>query len=374
MAERRNVCVGASWAPGTSPGSSRPACAPPAAARLAAVASRSADGAAAFASAHPDRPRRTGRTRELLADDAVDAVYVSLPNSLHHEWTVLALQAGKHVLCEKPFASNAAQSEQMFDEAERAGRLVMEAFMYRCHPQTLAVVEAVRRGDIGRLKLIRTSFCYRTTRIAGNVRFDADLAGGALMDVGCYCLSFSRLLAGAEPVEAHATGHVHASGVDDLAAGFLRFPGAPGGRPRRRPVLATFTCGMGVQADNTAYVCGSEGYIEIPVPWKPPAKRRPIHPRPLDPAEDGPGGPAEAGAAPLAAAAADVHGGRGDGRVRRRGRRLRRVRPRRPPAPRLPTGHDREHAVAGPAPQADRGAVGRLSLVVVMVLPFVNCP
>ena len=161
----------------------------------------------------------------------------------------------------------------MFDEAERAGRLVMEAFMYRCHPQTLAVVEAVRRGDIGRLKLIRTSFCYRTTRVAGNVRFDADLAGGALMDVGCYCLSFSRLLAGAEPAEV---------------ARHRPRPPQRRRRPRsrrsplpRRPraaelaadgVLATFTCGMGVQADNTAYVCGTEGYIEIPVPWKPPAR------------------------------------------------------------------------------------------------------
>src|ERR1700722_18135149 len=108
----------------------------------------------------------------------------------------------------------------------RAGRLVMEAFMYRCHPQTLAVVDAVRGGAIGQLKLIRTSFCYRTTRIAENIRFRPDLAGGALMDVGCYCLSFSRLIAGAEPIDASATGHVHESGVDDMVAGLLRFPGA----------------------------------------------------------------------------------------------------------------------------------------------------
>jgi xylose dehydrogenase (NAD/NADP) len=235
--------------------------------RLTAVASRSADSAAAFAKAH-SVPRSYGSYARLLTDDDVDAVYVSLPNSLHHEWTVLALQAGKHVLCEKPLASNAAESEQMFDEAERAGRLLMEAFMYRCHGQTLAVLEAVRRGAIGQLKLIRTSFCYRTTRIAENIRFRPELAGGALMDVGCYCLSFSRLIAGAEPIEATAAGHLHASGVDDLVAGLLRFPGANG--DRANPVLATFTCGMGVQADNTAYICGSEGYIEIPVPWKPP--------------------------------------------------------------------------------------------------------
>src|SRR5277367_1299652 len=104
--------------------------------RLTAVASRSADSAAAFAKSN-SVPRSYGSYARLLTDDEVDAVYVSLPNSLHHEWTVLALQAGKHVLCEKPMASNAAESEQMFDEAERSGRLVMEAFMYRCHPQTL---------------------------------------------------------------------------------------------------------------------------------------------------------------------------------------------------------------------------------------------
>jgi predicted dehydrogenase len=225
------------------------------------------DAASDFAGKH-SIPRFYGSYAQLLADANVDAIYVSLPNSLHHEWTVLALQAGKHVLCEKPMAANAAESEQMFDEAERAGRLVMEAFMYRCHPQTLGVVEAVRNGAIGQLKLIRTSFCYRTTRVAENIRFRSDLAGGALMDVGCYCLSFSRLIAGAEPIDAAVTGHVHASGVDDLAAGLLRFPGANGNRAE--PVVATFACGMGAQADNTAMVCGSEGYIEIPVPWKPP--------------------------------------------------------------------------------------------------------
>jgi predicted dehydrogenase len=144
----------------------------------------------------------------------------------------------------------------------------MEAFMYRCHPQTLAVVQAVRRGAIGQLKLIRTSFCYRTTRLDDNIRFRPDLAGGALMDVGCYCLNFSRLIAGAEPIEATATGHVHSSGVDDRVAGTLRFPDPTG--DRSDAVLATFTCGMDVQADNTAHICGSEGYIDVPVPWKPP--------------------------------------------------------------------------------------------------------
>ena len=227
---------------------------------LSAVGSRNAQTAEQLAAAHR-LPRAYGSYEAVVADPAVDAVYVSLPNSLHHEWTIRALRAGKHVLCEKPVAANAAQAEEMFDVADRHGRVLVEAFMYRSHPLTRAVREVVRSGQIGQLKLIRTSFCFRTTKIAGNIRFDASLSGGALMDVGCYCLNFARLFAGAEPTVAHAVGHVHESGVDDMASGVLQFPGG---------VVSTFTCGMAVQADNTAYVCGSEGYVEIPVPWKPP--------------------------------------------------------------------------------------------------------
>jgi predicted dehydrogenase len=224
-----------------------------------AVASRRADSADAFARTH-GIPTAYGSYPDLLRDRSVDAVYVSLPNSLHHEWTVAALRAGKHVLCEKPIASNAAEAEQMFDEAEHAKRVLVEGFMYRSHPLVHAVLDAVRSGEIGQVKLVRTSFCFRTTRIEGNIRFDASLAGGALMDIGCYCLNFSRLVAGAEPTTVHGVGTLHPSGVDESAAAVLTFPGG---------ILASFTCGMAVQADNTAYVCGTEGYIEIPVPWKP---------------------------------------------------------------------------------------------------------
>lgn len=227
---------------------------------IAAVASRRTGTAQNFAASHRI-PAAYGDYADLLADASVDAVYVSLPNSMHHEWTIAALRAGKHVLCEKPIAANAAQAEEMFDAAERAGRVLVEAFMYRSHPLTHAVIDAIRGGVIGRLQLIRTSFCFRTTRIEGNIRFDAALAGGSLMDVGCYCLNFSRLFAGAEPLSAHAIGALHASGVDESATGVLAFPGG---------VAASFTCGMSLHADNTAYLCGTEGFIEIPVPWKPP--------------------------------------------------------------------------------------------------------
>jgi predicted dehydrogenase len=229
---------------------------------LTAVGSRSLEAAEEFARGYAVT-HAYGRYDEALLGRDVDAVYISLPNSMHHEWTLAALRAGKHVLCEKPFAVTAAEAEEMFDAARKAGRVVMEAFMYRCHPQTAAVLDAVRDGAIGEVKLIRTSFCFRTTKVADNIRFRPDLAGGALMDVGCYCLSFSRLIAGEEPNVAEAACHLHASGVDELTAGVLRFP---------NNVTASFACGLTTQADNTAYVCGSEGYIEIPVPWKPPAR------------------------------------------------------------------------------------------------------
>lgn len=254
---------------------------------IAAVASRRADAAASFAASHRI-PAAYASYAELLADRSVDAVYVSLPNSMHHEWTIAALRAGKHVLCEKPIAANAAQAEEMFDAAGRAGRVLVEAFMYRSHPLTHAVVDAVRGGEIGRLQLIRTSFCFRTTRIEGNIRFDAALAGGSLMDVGCYCLNFSRLFAGAEPLRAHAVGTLHERGVDESAAGVLAFPGG---------VAASFTCGMSLHADNTACLCGTDGFIEIPVPWKPPregAEYRVVRGAP--PLMDG---PAKAPAGPL---------------------------------------------------------------------------
>lgn len=133
--------------------------------------------------------------------------------------------------------------------------------MYRCHPQTIAVQKAVAAGVIGTPSMVRTSFCYKTSKIAGNVRFDPTLAGGALMDVGCYCLSLSRLFLG-EPLAGKAFGRVHPTGVDDLCSGVLHYTGG---------AVAHFAAGTGTQADNTAFICGDEGYIQIPVPWKPPA-------------------------------------------------------------------------------------------------------
>jgi predicted dehydrogenase len=228
---------------------------------LAAVGSRSAAAAEIFAAEFGVPLALEGYDR-LIQQPNIDAIYVSLPNSLHHQWTIAALRAGKHVLCEKPLASNAPEAEEMFEAAETTGRVLVEAFMYRSHPLTLAVAEAVAAGTIGQLRLIRTSFCFRTAKTEGNVRFSAELAGGSLMDVGCYCVNYSRFFAGSEPSGVHAIGRLHASGVDEMAAGTMRFANG---------LLASFTCGMTVQADNTAYLCGTDGYIETPVPWKPPS-------------------------------------------------------------------------------------------------------
>lgn len=227
---------------------------------ITAVGSRTESSARAFAD-----PRNISASHAtydaLLADPNVDAIYNSLPNSLHHEWTIKALRAGKHVLCEKPFAMTQSQAREMFDVAKKTGKVLVEAFMYRSHPLTHAVIDSYRAGEIGALQLIRTSFCYKTRRIDGNVRFDRALGGGGLMDVGCYCINFSRLVAGEEPDEIHATAHFHERGVDDIVSATLHFPSG---------VLASFPCGMSLHADNTASICGTEGYIDIPIPWKPP--------------------------------------------------------------------------------------------------------
>jgi len=229
--------------------------------RLVAVGSRSAETARAFGQTH-HIPTAYGSYQALLDDPSVQAVYNSLPNNLHHEWTIKALRAGKHVLCEKPFATSVAQAHEMFDVARQGGRVLVEAFMYRTHPLTHAVQQAVRSGAIGEVRLIRTSFCFKVSKWQGNIRFNPALDGGVIMDVGCYCVNFSRLFAEAEPTHVHVVHHRHETGVDDVAAGTLVFPSG---------AIATFNCGMSVHADNTASICGSEGYIEIPVPWKPPA-------------------------------------------------------------------------------------------------------
>src|SRR5882672_9599201 len=219
---------------------------------LLAVGSRTAASAAEFAGQYAIS-KSYPTYEQVLSDKQVDAVYISLPNSMHCEWTIKALEAGKHVLCEKPISANEAEAKRMFEVADSAAKILVEAFMYRAHPQTKEMIQKIRSGAVGEVKLIRSSFCYRTSRMEGNIRWDPELSGGSLMDVGCYCINFSRMVAGAEVVEVQASGKLHESGVDEMVVGNLRFANG---------VLANFSCGMRAQGDNSAYVCGSEGYLE----------------------------------------------------------------------------------------------------------------
>jgi predicted dehydrogenase len=226
---------------------------------LAAVASRNAESASSFASRFRIGSVH-GDYQSILSDKRVDAIYLSLPNSMHHEWTIRALTAGKHVLCEKPLASSMPEAAEMFAAAKASNRRLVEAFMYRAHPQTRAIVDAVRRGAVGTVKNIRTSFCYRVRNWQGNIRFSRELQGGAMMDVGCYCVNFSRLIAGCDPVEVRAVATMHESGVDEMTTVAMRYPNG---------ITANFTVGMMLQADNSAHICGDEGYLVAGWPWKP---------------------------------------------------------------------------------------------------------
>jgi D-xylose 1-dehydrogenase (NADP+, D-xylono-1,5-lactone-forming) len=223
---------------------------------VAAVASRDAARAEAYASEH-GIARAHGDYDALLADPEVDAVYISLPNSLHVEWSVRALEAGKHVLCEKPLARSAAEAERAFDAAERAGRVLAEAFMYRHHPQTARVAALVAEGAVGELRGLRATFSFPLADET-NVRLRPDLEGGALMDVGCYCVSGMRLLAG-EPERVSGEQVVAPSGVDLTFGGVLAFPGG---------VLGTFLASMALPQRQELVVLGSEGTLVVEAPWR----------------------------------------------------------------------------------------------------------
>ena len=165
---------------------------------LRAVASRSLERARGFA-ARLEIPRAYGAYDELLADQAIDAVYIPLPTSLHHRWVIAAARAGKHVLVDKPFAVDAAEAVEMVDACRAAGVQLIEGFMYRYDPRHSRLRELVAEGAVGELRQVSTAFCFPITRDAANVRLSTELAGGALGDLGTYCVSVSRLHMGDEP-------------------------------------------------------------------------------------------------------------------------------------------------------------------------------
>ena len=222
---------------------------------VVAVASRDAARAEAYAAEH-GIPRPHDSYEALLADPEVEAVYVPLPNSLHVPWSLRALDAGKHVLCEKPLTRHAAEAERAFDAAEQAGRVLVEAFMWRWHPQTDRLAQLVAEGAVGELRVVRAAFGFPLPA-GGDVRWSAELEGGALMDVGCYCVSALRLLAG-EPERVSAEQVTSPDGVDRRLAAVLRFGG---------DVLGTLDCGFDVPPRAGIEVVGETGTIVSLDPW-----------------------------------------------------------------------------------------------------------
>jgi predicted dehydrogenase len=203
----------------------------------------------------------------VLADPAVDVVYVPLPNHMHLPWTLKALSAGKHVLCEKPLACNVREARKMAARAKESGLLLMEAFMYRFHPRSRRIKQIVDHGAIGRPCLVRSAFCFHmddaVLQSGDNVRLKPEMGGGALLDVGCYSVSVARWLMGAEPTAVQAQAVYHPAGVDMHLVGTLRF---------EQEKLAVLEASFISALQQTYTVVGSDGAIELPqnafIPWE----------------------------------------------------------------------------------------------------------
>ena len=230
--------------------------APPAEVDIVAVASRDSARAQAYASEHGIE-RSHGSYEALLEDPDVDAVYISLPNGMHHEWTLKAIEAGKHVLVEKPYSRRSGEAQEAWDAADRAGVVVMEAFMWRHHPQAHLARSLVEDGKIGRLREIRTTFSF-PLRDLSNVRMLPGLDGGALMDVGCYCISGARLLGG-EPERVYGEQVVGPTGVDIDFYGTLRFPD---------DVVAQFDASFTLPDRQRLEAVGEDGTLVLEAPWR----------------------------------------------------------------------------------------------------------
>ncbi len=234
--------------------------------RLHALATRSPTDAAQVAADH-HIDHVYDNYEALLTDPQVDVVYIPLPNHLHHPWTIKALEAGKHVLCEKPLACNAKEAKEMAAAAKDTGRLLMEAFMYRFHPRSRRIKQLVVEGAIGTPRLVRSAFCFRMHPSEWsdppNVRLNPKMGGGALLDVGCYSVSVARWFLGAEPTQVQAQAKYDPGGVDVHMVGTLDF--ADNG-------LASFEASFITALQQTYTILGSDGAIELPhnafVPWE----------------------------------------------------------------------------------------------------------
>ncbi|HQX00576.1 MAG TPA: Gfo/Idh/MocA family oxidoreductase [Anaerolineales bacterium] len=229
--------------------------------RLLAVASRSISSAEAYAREW-NIPRAHGSYEALLADPEIDVIYNSLPNHLHAEWTIKALRAGKHVLCEKPFALTLAEVDAMSQAAHETGKVLAEAFMYLHHAQTLKIKEIVDSGVLGKLQLIKGAFTFTLTR-EGNYRWMEEMGGGSIWDVGCYPISFARMIVGAEPVEVFGWQLTGPGGSDESFFGQMRF---------KDEVHMQFDCGFKSPSRAFIEIIGTDATLNIPDPFKPGRK------------------------------------------------------------------------------------------------------
>ena len=212
--------------------------------------------------------RAHGSYEALLADPAVEAVYIGTPHPWHAEWAIKAAAAGKHILCEKPLTLRLVDTERVIAAAKQHNVLLMEAYMYRFHPQTKKVVELVRGGALGEVRLIRASFNVLMDFNPEHRMFKKSLGGGTILDLGCYPVTYSRHIAGAvqgkdfaEPVEFHGTGRLRSEvGTDDFATAVAKFPG---------DILAELSCGATILNDNSVRIFGTKGWIDVPNPFVP---------------------------------------------------------------------------------------------------------
>ena len=230
---------------------------------LVAIGSRSNHSALAFAKEFPAACH--GSYEALLADPRVQAVHISTPHTSHAEWAVRAAEAGKHILCEKPLAMSHQEAQAVVQAARRHNVFLMEAFMYRCHPQTARLVELIASQPIGEIKLIRATFSFSFPYDPQSRLLNAELGGGGILDVGCYCTSMARLIAGAaegkpflNPVEVKGSGHIGATGVDEYAVASLKFPNS---------ILAQIAAGVQLDLENNVRIVGTKGSILVPDPW-----------------------------------------------------------------------------------------------------------
>jgi len=241
--------------------------------RMVAVGSRSLETAETFAAAW-EISQAYSSYDEVLADKEVQAVYIAIPHPWHAEWSIKAAEAGKHILCEKPLALNHAQAMTVVEAAVRHDVFLMEAYMYRCHPQMAKLVELIHEDAIGDVRIIQATFSFATDANPQSRLLDNTLGGGGILDVGGYCTSIARLIAGAalgkefaEPVQVKAVGHIGETGVDEYTVAALAFPG---------DIVAHLWTGVRVQGENVVRVFGTKGSILIPTPWL-PSVGEPVH-------------------------------------------------------------------------------------------------